>query len=744
MKANRLLYKLTASFMAAILMMIMLVFDVQSVYAMPEDINLEETIELSLQEEPATVAETTENSSEEILEEPAAEQETSAEEEPVTEEQMTEADEKSEEVEKPELTLSETVGDYAVTMYAPEGIFSSDAILMAKEIVTTSEIQNAVEDEIGETQEIHSFDISVISGGEEMHELDGRVQITFSNVELASDETASVIYVDDAAQNAEVMSAGAQDSEVSFSTTHFSNYNVVITKAPANTEIIAFSMTRESRAKIAMGCSSQDITVNAIEYSNAGSVNAYVRDEDGKSILDIETLKEIGDTSIIVNYTKNATGEAVKQIYQICVVPSSAYSFEEFADYMKQAVYNSLTSKIYSERIGFSTGCDSTVPEGSQYGNCVKVQNKLQELGVDYSNCTWRLEKSASKGNGISTTYTFYWANMDITLLNEETKDMIRNGSLELYVSCKKCTFIPKDSGINQDVSETMKKVTAQDVENFMIFGDSNKMESVVEAPDTYTVKYILADGLGAQGYELTLPYNDVTNGSYTYTTECGEKIDEFKAFLSKAGSINQNVIMTLANDVTGVQGTEEVTYKAGTVISISKESLAHVNVTDGGAGNGFAETIWNPGTVMTIIVSLPPVQNAVMETPATNSTDDTDETTTPAPVVQPQVRQIENTQVQQAPTADNTVAANANAIQPQDNNQVITLDEEAVPMAEAPQAADDKAEQITIEDENVPMAAAPASCIWHFILFILTILYAGYSIYTAVQKNKIIRESVR
>ena len=78
-------------------------------------------------------------------------------------------------------------------------------------------------------------------------------------------------------------------------------------------------------------------------------------------------------------------------------------------------------------------------------------------------------------------------------------------------------------------------------------------------------------------------------------------------------------------------------------------------------------------------------------------------------------------------------------AQQPQDAEEPVVLEDEEVPLANV---TDDNAKQevTALEDEAAPLAANPAgedNCIIHWIMMILTIVFAGYNVVRAVLRQK-------
>lgn len=75
-----------------------------------------------------------------------------------------------------------------------------------------------------------------------------------------------------------------------------------------------------------------------------------------------------------------------------------------------------------------------------------------------------------------------------------------------------------------------------------------------------------------------------------------------------------------------------------------------------------------------------------------------------------------------------------------------MVLEDEEVPLANV---TDDNAKQevTALEDEAVPLAANPAgedNCIIHWIMMILTIVFAGYNVVRAVLRQKKMHKSRR
>ena len=128
------------------------------------------------------------------------------------------------------------------------------------------------------------------------------------------------------------------------------------------------------------------------------------------------------------------------------------------------------------------------------------------------------------------------------------------------------------------------------------------------------------------------------------------------------------------------------------------------------------------------------PTQSASSETAVTPADNNTQpETVAQIPVTPAQ------TPVTQAQVAQTPVRQQQAAQQPQDAEEPVVLEDEEVPLANV---TDDNAKQevTALEDEAVPLAANPAgedNCIIHWIMMILTIVFAGYNVVRAVLRQK-------
>lgn len=125
------------------------------------------------------------------------------------------------------------------------------------------------------------------------------------------------------------------------------------------------------------------------------------------------------------------------------------------------------------------------------------------------------------------------------------------------------------------------------------------------------------------------------------------------------------------------------------------------------------------------------PASSETAVTPADNNTQP--ETAAQTPVTPAQ------TPVTQAQVAQTPVRQQQAAQQPQDAEEPVVLEDEEVPLANI---TDDNAKQevTALEDEAVPLAANPAgedNCIIHWIMMILTIVFAGYNVVRAVLRQK-------
>lgn len=125
------------------------------------------------------------------------------------------------------------------------------------------------------------------------------------------------------------------------------------------------------------------------------------------------------------------------------------------------------------------------------------------------------------------------------------------------------------------------------------------------------------------------------------------------------------------------------------------------------------------------------PASSETAVTPADNNTQP--ETVAQIPVTPAQ------TPVTQAQVAQTPVRQQQAAQQPQDAEEPVVLEDEEVPLANV---TDDNAKQevTALEDEAVPLAANPAgedNCIIHWIMMILTIVFAGYNVVRAVLRQK-------
>lgn len=128
------------------------------------------------------------------------------------------------------------------------------------------------------------------------------------------------------------------------------------------------------------------------------------------------------------------------------------------------------------------------------------------------------------------------------------------------------------------------------------------------------------------------------------------------------------------------------------------------------------------------------PAQPASSETAVTPADNNTQPETAVQTPIAPAQTPVTQTQVAQTPVRQQQAAQ-----QPQDAEEPVVLEDEEVPLANV---TDDNAKQevTALEDEAVPLAANPAgedNCIIHWIMMILTIVFAGYNVVRAVLRQK-------
>ena len=161
------------------------------------------------------------------------------------------------EEEPKEFADSVTINGIKISLYAVPGVLPNDAKLVV-DLLVNEEAQNvkdmvdeAVEEEVTAT---YSFDINIYSPfeGRNVQPEDGSVEVTFEAVpEAADDDTVmSVFHVDEDKNIVEQVSDETTSDSISFDTTHFSIYTVIVKTTGITNPSLKFSVVDWNFVKI--------------------------------------------------------------------------------------------------------------------------------------------------------------------------------------------------------------------------------------------------------------------------------------------------------------------------------------------------------------------------------------------------------------------------------------------------------------------------------------------------------------
>lgn len=636
--------------------------------------------------------------------------------------------------EQKEVRLEKQVGNILIVATAQSGILPENAVLEAEEITTTGTMEQTIENTITDSKqvdEIRSFDISITSDGEKVDLKDNTVSITFEGIEVAADQDAEVVYTTDDGKQAEKRDTQVNEDKVGFEAEHFSVYNVVIVSEPKDGTKIPVYIPSVGFATISMaGLNQPSVTVT----TGTEFADAYIGDDNS-----LKLVAKGKEGTAEINVT-DADGKKVT--YMVSVAGQPSYNAADFHDQfttlrgMDAIVTDIPTKQTLQEAIDYQfshshESCiDSTSTNGIRTAACKEAFN---QANIACDNISYCYAKKTIEG---TDTRFFYYAPIDLAAYPDDAKIALAGGLEQLV----QVTVFNENDMTTETcmVPLVLKNYTNEEnVKASYVVLDLGLSEKAKTAD--YTLTYTV-DSAYQKNYSLTgAGINATDTKTIDITTD--KKLSAFTIGIqNKAGKVVDRVVMTLDNDVVGYKddGTK-CEFSKGTVISTIANGKAVVKDTDTAAG--FSNVNFAPSTTVSILIK------PIVSTPTPTPTPTPEPTTTPdedvTPVVTPTVAPV----IPVIPVVNPVIPVQPVplAAVPVANNNVqdaVAIEDNDTPLAEAPKTEAENKEQKTIEEE--PVAQAPtydSHCFIHWIILILTLIYAGYAVVRAVLRQKKIKE---
>lgn len=512
--------------------------------------------------------------------------------------------------------LTIEINGVRIVATADAGVLPEDAELKVEEITTTKAIERAVEGTVTtaeEVQEIKSYDIRIMSKGEEIQPEDGTVSITFEGIQVESHEKVAVVYTSDDASAVEKQDTEVSGSKVSFEAEHFSIYNIVITTIVIAEEVPIY-VGYEGYTNISLdGFDGETI---AISNENPEIVDAYLTDNHTK--LKLGSLRKAGVAKVTLKDKDR------KASYLVHVQNKPSMTADAFKDAFAVALADTETILPFS-KMTLQASIDEQFKNrdeariDSSAINSLRTRAIMQAMelkNTSVQNFSFQYAKAKEAGK---TVYYLYYSPMDISVYTKDQKarEVISKNGLEQYVQATvfKCVDgeWTKLSGeklysLEEKSHGGSDKLNGQPVTiaeyKYLVLGTGMKdtVEISKEGENaTFTLTYEVHDSFKAE-YDLM---DGIAGRDHKQTVSVEQSIDNritgFGVVLTEKQKNERiaSVVMTLAEDVTGTKDNKIVKYPKGTVVSKLDKGNAKVDY-----DSGFGFTYFRPGTEVKLLVS--------------------------------------------------------------------------------------------------------------------------------------------